>query len=277
MRPEKHALLLLVVVSVVALCHAVRRRGSDRDRLRRRLEDGKFGAGEALGRRRRYFGRQRTRMGLSRKIVHRTSSVSVSVSTISEENSGEIDKEMRVGKEESEDKEEENRRVIEEDKMAAHRKRLRALLSPEARRLPRPVASTTTEQPKDELTELPGEFHCPNTTESEGAWRAFSSPSSCRLYYICVDGLEPREHGCSQGKVFNQNTQVCDEPERVDGCEDFYQKKARDEETREDKGIGDGGLDRDEQKQYFVEFVDMLRRSGLFKRGLIDLLAKGVA
>ena len=104
--------------------------------------------------------------------------------------------------------EKENRRVIEENKMAAHRKRLRALLSPEARRLPRPVASTTTEQPHDERTEQPGEFSCPNSTESEGAWRAFSSPSSCRLYYICVDGQEPREHGCSQGKVFNQNTQV---------------------------------------------------------------------
>ena len=52
------------------------------------------------------------------------------------------------------------------------------------------------------------------------------------------------------------------------GCEDFYE-----EETREDKGIGDG-LDPDEEKQYFGEFVEMLRDSGLFKRALIDLLSK---
>ena len=108
--------------------------------------------------------------------------------------------------------EEIRRRVKEEGLREKQRKRLRALLSPEARRLPKPVTTTTTEATAT-VSEGDGgrlaEFRCPEERGVERAWSAHGHPASCRLYYICMDGQEqPQQHGCPGGKVFNNQTQV---------------------------------------------------------------------
>ena len=41
----------------------------------------------------------------------------------------------------------------------------------------------------------------------------------CQKFYICLNGVTPREHGCALGEVYNADTKQCDAPENV---EDWY-------------------------------------------------------
>lgn len=50
----------------------------------------------------------------------------------------------------------------------------------------------------------------------------YSHPTDCQKFYVCLNGLEPRALGCSVGEVYNEETQRCDAPENVPGCEDWY-------------------------------------------------------
>ena len=52
-------------------------------------------------------------------------------------------------------------------------------------------------------------------------------PTSCRLYYVCLNGVTPNEAGCTSGVVFNERTGKCDDPANVPGCENTYEKKVR--------------------------------------------------
>ena len=44
---------------------------------------------------------------------------------------------------------------------------------------------------------------------------------------MCLNGATPNEAGCSRGLVFNPDTEKCDKPENVPGCEDTYAKRGR--------------------------------------------------
>jgi len=44
----------------------------------------------------------------------------------------------------------------------------------------------------------------------------------CQKFYICLNGVTPREHGCALGEVYNADTKQCDAPENVEDCADFY-------------------------------------------------------
>ncbi|KAF7381495.1 hypothetical protein HZH66_013889 [Vespula vulgaris] len=46
--------------------------------------------------------------------------------------------------------------------------------------------------------------------------------SAGREFYVCLNGVTPREQGCSDGTVYNEEQQRCDAPENVPGCEDWY-------------------------------------------------------
>ena len=59
---------------------------------------------------------------------------------------------------------------------------------------------------------------------------------------------------------------MCDKPARVPGCQDFY-----------NKAKGRAGLGRNRKQKYFVEFVKRLRKMGILKEGLVDVLADMVA
>ena len=68
-------------------------------------------------------------------------------------------------------------------------------------------------------------FKCPGG--KLGVHPALPHPDSCRLYYVCLNGVVPNEAGCVSGLVFNPDTAKCDDPENVAGCEDTYETKKR--------------------------------------------------
>lgn len=72
-------------------------------------------------------------------------------------------------------------------------------------------------------------FTCPSepTTEVTGqviVHPKFPHPSDCQRFYVCLNGVEPRDLGCQVGEVYNEETQRCDSPENVAGCEDWYKE-----------------------------------------------------
>jgi len=50
----------------------------------------------------------------------------------------------------------------------------------------------------------------------------FADPSDCAKFYICLNGVTPREQGCELGLVFNDVTAQCDSPDNVPECKDYY-------------------------------------------------------
>jgi hypothetical protein len=72
---------------------------------------------------------------------------------------------------------------------------------------------------------LPNGFQCPGG--KLGVHPALPHPTSCRLYYVCLNGVTPNEAGCTSGVVFNERTGKCDDPANVPGCENTYEKKVR--------------------------------------------------
>ena len=65
-----------------------------------------------------------------------------------------------------------------------------------------------------------------------GIHPALPHPTSCRLYYVCLNGVTPNEAGCGPGLVFNSVNAKCDDPENVPGCEDTYKKSSSVQSTR---------------------------------------------
>lgn len=41
-------------------------------------------------------------------------------------------------------------------------------------------------------------------------------------FYVCLNGIEPRELQCEAGEVFSEDTKKCDDPATVPGCEDWF-------------------------------------------------------
>uniref|UniRef100_A0A1A9W224 Chitin-binding type-2 domain-containing protein n=1 Tax=Glossina brevipalpis TaxID=37001 RepID=A0A1A9W224_9MUSC len=50
----------------------------------------------------------------------------------------------------------------------------------------------------------------------------YAHPTDCQKFYACLNGEDPRDLGCQLGEVFNEETEMCDAPENVPGCEDWY-------------------------------------------------------
>ncbi|XP_067009763.2 protein obstructor-E isoform X2 [Anabrus simplex] len=70
-------------------------------------------------------------------------------------------------------------------------------------------------------------FECPKDAQADGTGQAvahpkFAHPDDCQKFYVCLNGVEPRELGCTVGEVYNEEEQKCDAPENVPGCEDWY-------------------------------------------------------
>jgi len=68
---------------------------------------------------------------------------------------------------------------------------------------------------------LPNGFKCPGG--KLGIHPALPHPDSCRLYYVCLNGVIPNEAGCTSGLVFNKESAKCDDPRNVPGCENTYE------------------------------------------------------
>lgn len=72
-------------------------------------------------------------------------------------------------------------------------------------------------------------FECPKApkTDSSGlnvAHPKYAHPTDCQKFYVCLNNSEPRDLGCQIGEVYNEETERCDAPENVPGCEDWYKE-----------------------------------------------------
>ncbi|KAH8399903.1 hypothetical protein KR215_004141 [Drosophila sulfurigaster] len=52
----------------------------------------------------------------------------------------------------------------------------------------------------------------------------YPHPTDCQKFYVCLNGDDPRDLGCQLGEVYNEQTEMCDAPENVPGCEDWYKE-----------------------------------------------------
>lgn len=74
----------------------------------------------------------------------------------------------------------------------------------------------------DVLTVLDDGFKCPAEpgVGPEGnpeAHPKYAHPEDCQKFYVCLNNITPREHGCELGEVYNAESQRCDLPENVPG------------------------------------------------------------
>lgn len=70
-------------------------------------------------------------------------------------------------------------------------------------------------------------FKCPSEVQIDSNGNlivhpTFAHPTDCQKYYICLNGQEPRILGCQIGEVYNEESQKCDDPANVQGCEDWF-------------------------------------------------------
>lgn len=71
-------------------------------------------------------------------------------------------------------------------------------------------------------------FACPKDqpkTNANGqvvAHPRYADPNDCQKFYVCLNGDDPRDLGCQLGEVYNDESEMCDAPENVPGCEDWY-------------------------------------------------------
>ncbi|CAL8113481.1 unnamed protein product [Orchesella dallaii] len=81
--------------------------------------------------------------------------------------------------------------------------------------------------PDCKVTKESGGFQCPNPKDNPnpGTFSRHAHPEDCRKYYVCLDG-NPREYGCPIGTVYKIGADdfsgQCEDPEGVDGCENYY-------------------------------------------------------
>ena len=75
--------------------------------------------------------------------------------------------------------------------------------------------------------ETQGGFKCPppGNNPNPGTFSRHAHPEDCRKYYVCLDN-SPREYGCPIGTVFkigaDEYSGQCQDPEGVEGCENYY-------------------------------------------------------
>jgi len=63
-------------------------------------------------------------------------------------------------------------------------------------------------------------FKCPQTAAADAFGVSdphpkYADPADCAKFYICLNGITPRDQGCELGLVFNEVTAQCDAPENV--------------------------------------------------------------
>merc|ERR1712079_75048 len=70
-------------------------------------------------------------------------------------------------------------------------------------------------------------FQCPSNapTDEFGQFDPhpkYAEPNDYAKFYVCLNGISPREQGCELGLVYNELTKQCDAPENVPECKDYY-------------------------------------------------------
>lgn len=71
-------------------------------------------------------------------------------------------------------------------------------------------------------------FQCPKDkpkTDARGqviSHPRYPHPTDCQKFYVCLNGEDPRDLACQAGEVYNDESEMCDAPENVPGCEDWF-------------------------------------------------------
>lgn len=65
-------------------------------------------------------------------------------------------------------------------------------------------------------------FACPKESKTDLSGQTvahpkYAHPTDCQKFYVCLNGVDPRELGCMTSEVYNEETQRCDAPENVPG------------------------------------------------------------
>ncbi|XP_064111826.1 protein obstructor-E-like isoform X1 [Macrobrachium nipponense] len=50
----------------------------------------------------------------------------------------------------------------------------------------------------------------------------YANVDDCQKFWVCLNGATPQESSCGLGQVYNERTMMCDYPEYVDECKDWY-------------------------------------------------------
>ncbi|CRL06411.1 CLUMA_CG019569, isoform A [Clunio marinus] len=50
----------------------------------------------------------------------------------------------------------------------------------------------------------------------------YAHSEDCQKFYVCLNGIEPRELRCEDGESFNDETKRCDSSDNVPGCEEVF-------------------------------------------------------
>ena len=81
-------------------------------------------------------------------------------------------------------------------------------------------------------------FQCPKEQKLDGNGQAlahpqYAHPTDCQKFYVCLNGVAPREQGCSLGEVYNEEVGKCDDPDNVPewlvGCTKLKRKRRKKE------------------------------------------------
>jgi hypothetical protein len=73
-------------------------------------------------------------------------------------------------------------------------------------------------------------FTCP----VRAGHRLYRSPHDCRAFFTCTfPAYRPHLGGCPFSMVFNEDSQRCDEPKNVPGCEKYYDVEDDDDDDDE--------------------------------------------
>jgi hypothetical protein len=83
-------------------------------------------------------------------------------------------------------------------------------------------------------------FQCPEKAPFDAFGQTdphpkYEDPDDCAKFYICLNGISPREQGCELGLVYNILTSQCDAPENVPECKDYYAFLDDDDVTNQNK------------------------------------------
>lgn len=88
---------------------------------------------------------------------------------------------------------------------------------------------------EEKMVKLKDGFVCPKEPKTDASGQVivnphYPHPDDCQYFYVCVNGVEPRELMCEDSMyndkmmklVYNDKKKSCDLPSEVPGCEDWY-------------------------------------------------------
>ena len=120
---------------------------------------------------------------------------------------------------------------------------------------------------------LPNGFTCPGG--KLGIHLALPHPTSCRLYYNCLNGVTPIEAGCGPGLVFNDVTAKCDDPSNVPRCQSQVRSNKRPKKSQAPQASANGENLNINQISEFLKLLQTPSIRKILKPEIVEALSNG--